>query len=184
MNISKITFLTLIFGQLLINWGRPFPDKGPQVDEQTKFGMFCSALEYHSSAPDYIVVTVKNLNTGETKEICTHGPNLGMAIGYESDTRIVDFSHINSRYFQFSSESALRTIGFYQYSPRELKSYAKTMDLAEIVSQVKSGEMSGKTFAGDQKEQTMFAHLMFNSGVMVRQGCLAGNVCSLNYFID
>jgi len=47
-----------------------------QVDEQTKFQMFCSALNNFSTAPNILVVTVKNKNTGETKEICTEAPFL------------------------------------------------------------------------------------------------------------
>lgn len=39
-----------------------------------------------------------------------------------------------------------------------------------------------KTFTGDRKEQVMFAHLMFNNGVMMTRGCIAGNICGLTYF--
>ena len=42
-----------------------------QVDEKIKHEMFCSSLSNFSTAPNYLVVKVKDLNTGEIKEICT-----------------------------------------------------------------------------------------------------------------
>lgn len=182
MDISMITFLTLVLGQLLINWGGAFPETGPQVDEQTKFEMFCAAIDNQSTAPNYLVATVKNSNTGETREICTEAPNLTFAKYLEENNWDFEDQNFNSRYFQFSNDTALALIGFEQYAAEELRSYAKTLDLDLIVSMVKSREMTGKTFEGNQKEQTMFAHLMFNSGIMMRRGCLAGNICSLHYY--
>jgi hypothetical protein len=46
--------------------------------------MFCAALENQSTAPDFVVVIVKNLNTGEIKEICTEAPFVNGAIYRET----------------------------------------------------------------------------------------------------
>ena len=50
------------------------------ISETQKFKMFCAALENHSTAPNYVVVKVKNLNTGEVKEVCTEAPFVEGAI--------------------------------------------------------------------------------------------------------
>jgi len=41
------------------------------VDDKTKQKMFNLAYIYESTAPYYVVATIKNKNTEEIKEICT-----------------------------------------------------------------------------------------------------------------
>jgi hypothetical protein len=153
-----------------------------QVDEQTKFKMFCSALDNTSTAPNYIVVIVKNKKTGETKELCTEAPFIQGAMGQETGDWTIDCKKYKTRYFEFSKDSALWNISFDRYTKRELDEFAKTINVANIVHQVRNGKLTEKTFMGDGKDQIMFAHLMFNNGVMMSRGCIAGNICGLDYF--
>lgn len=155
-----------------------------QVNDQTKYEMFCSALSNFSTAPDYLVVTVKNLNTGETKDICTEASFLNGAVYRETgDFKIsLDCKEHKDRYFEFKKDSAFWNISFDLYTTAELDSFAETINVNEITNQVKSGKLTSKTFKGDRKEQIMFAHLMFNNGIMMNRGCLAGNICGLTYF--
>jgi predicted lactoylglutathione lyase len=164
------------------------------ISETQKFEMFCTALANHSTAPNFVVVTVKNLNTGEVKEICTEAPFLNGAIyrqtgKFSYSTNCKDYPN---RYFEFSADSALWNISFDLYAISELEKYAKNIDINSIVQQIKNGTLREKTFGLDDgqtfdwekthKEQRMFAHLMFNNGVMMTRGCEAGNISSLKYF--
>jgi len=153
-----------------------------QVDEQTKYKMFCSALGNDSTAPNYIVVTVKNKKTGETKEVCTEAPFIEGAMGQETGGLTINYRNYKTRYFEFSKDSALWNISFDLYTKDDLDKYVKTINVAEIVKQVKSGKLTSKTFMGDRIEQLMFAHIMFNNGIIMKRGCIAGNICGLTYF--
>lgn len=153
-----------------------------QVDDQTKFKMFCSALNNSSTAPNYIVVTVMNKKTSEAKEICTEAPFIRGAMGRENGKSTFNCRNYKTRHFEFSKDSALWNISFDLYTKDDLDKYAKTINVAEIVKQVKNEELTRKIFTGDRREQIMFAHLMFNNGVMMTRGCFAGNICRLSYF--
>lgn len=155
-----------------------------QIDDKTKYAMFCSACDNSSTAPNYVVVTVKNLNTKEEKEICTEAPFLSGAVDREAGTFTwnLNCKKYKDRYFEFSNDSALWNISFDLYTKTDLDNSAKSINIQNIVEQVKSGNLTNKTFTGDRKEQIMFAHLMFNNGIMMTRGCIAGNLCNLTYF--
>jgi hypothetical protein len=153
-----------------------------QINEKTRFEMFCSAINNFSTSPNYVVINVKNLNTGEVKEICTEAPFIRGALGHETGNWTLNCESYKTRQFEFSKDSSLMNIGFDNYTKKELEIYSKTINVSEIVNQVKSGKLTSKTFQGDKKEQLMFAHLMYNNGIMMKRGCLAGNICSLSYF--
>lgn len=172
---TKTIILTLAFALVFLT-------TKAQVDDQTKFKMFCSALDNFSTAPNYIVVTIKNKKTGETKEVCTEAPFIHGAMGRETGDWTFNCKNYKTRYFEFTKDSALWNISFDLYTRDDLDKYAKTINVAEIVQQVKSGKLISKTFMGDRKKQIMFAHLMFNNGVMMTRGCIAGNICGLTYF--
>ncbi|HTN21286.1 MAG TPA: hypothetical protein VL125_12465 [Pelobium sp.] len=172
---TKTIVLTLLFGLVFLN-------TKAQVNELTKFKMFCSALDNDSTEPNYIVVTVKDKNTGKTKEICTEAPFIMGAVGQETGNGNIDLKNYKSRYFEFSKDSALMNISFDLYTKNELDAFKRKINVPNIVQQVKNGILKSETFIGDRKEQIMFAHLMFNNGIMMTRGCVAGNICQLTYF--
>jgi hypothetical protein len=153
-----------------------------QVDDRTKYEMYCEAFNNKSTAPNYIVVIVKNLKTGMMKEICTVAPFIQGAIGHETGNWSANCKKNRRRYFEFAKDIALLNISFDLYSKAELDTFEKTFDVADVIKKVKTGELTNKTFTGSQKEQIMFAHLMFNNGIMMTQGSWAGNICGLKYF--
>lgn len=160
--------------------------------ETIKYDMFCKALNCSSTAPYYLVVTVKNLNTDEIKEICTEAPFLHGAIDRQKGTfsNSIDCNDYPNRYFEFSKDSSLRNINFNLYTTSDLEQYAKELDIEETVRQIVEEGMNEKVFwaetkeewANVKKQQIMFAHLMFNNGIMVRRGCVAGNICELTLY--
>lgn len=155
-----------------------------EIDEGTKQKMFCKALNNSSTAPNYVVLNIKNLETGEIKEVCTEAPFLRGAIykEYGKFPDKIDCNKYKERYFEFSKDSALWNINYNLYSKISLDSFSKTINIEEIIELVKSGKLESKTFKNSRKEQIMFAHLMFNNGVMMTRGCVAGNICGLSYY--
>jgi hypothetical protein len=170
---------SIIFSLTFVFW---FLSAKAQVDEQTKFKMFCSALHNLSTSPTYIVISVKNKNLGETKEICTEAPFIRGAMASENGNSSINCKNYKNRYFEFSKENALSNINFDLYTENELNNFAKSINIIDIIQQVKNGKLTTKTFNGNRKEQIMFAHLMFNNGIMMTRGCIAGNICGLTYF--
>jgi len=152
-----------------------------QISEETKQAMFCASFENKSTAPNYVVCKVKDLHTGNVKEICCEAPFLRGSVRRETGKNI-DCQNNTTRYFEFSIDSALWNISFNLYTEEELNNYAKTLNVDKIIKDVKSGEMTSQTFMGARKEQIMFAHIMINNGIMVTRGCEAGNICYLQYF--
>jgi hypothetical protein len=153
--------------------------------DSTKFRMFAVACENQRSLPNYVVVTVKNMNSEEVHEICTEIQILNDAVNLENGTDTeLDCSKYKERYFEFSKDSALSTVNFTLYSSSDLEKYAKTLNIADIVASVKSGKVTGKTFDSYGKEQIMFAHLMFNNGVMMTRGRIIANICGLSWYRD
>jgi hypothetical protein len=86
--------------------------KTQEVDDKTKFRMFCAALDNNSTEPNYIVIFVKNVITGEKKEICTEAPFLDGAyhIQYGKYITPKDYDLFKDRYFEFTNDSALWNI--------------------------------------------------------------------------
>ena len=167
---------------LLLTFRLMFFTTTAQIPEKAKFKMFCSALDNISTAPNYVVVTVKNLKTGEKKEICTEAPFIEGAIGQETGNWGINCKNYRTRYFELAKDSALWNVSFDLYTKTEFDKFAKTLNVDLIVEQVKSGKLDSKIFMGDRKEQVMFAHLMFNNGIMMTRGCISGNICGLTYF--
>jgi len=174
MKLPLLLF-SLALGCLLLTANAQTP-----VNEPTKLRMFRAALANASTAPNYVVVVVKNRATGELKEVCTEAPFMEGAVQRENGSALSP-DQLKSRYFEFSSKDALRNVGFDIYTPAELSAFARTVRVAEVVEQVKTDKLTSKIFSGGRKVQFMFAHLMFNNGVMMTRGYLVGNVCELAY---
>jgi hypothetical protein len=173
-----LTTLMVIIGLLSFN-------SITEIKDHTKQEMFCKALNNFSTAPNYVVLNIKNIKTGEIKEVCTEAPFLSGAIfkEYGKFPVKIDCKINKDRYFEFSKVSALRIINYNLYSKISLDSFSKTINVEEIIKLVKNGKLNTKTFKNSGKEQIMFAHLMFNNGVMMTRGCVAGNICGLSYYI-
>jgi len=152
------------------------------IADSTKAKMFCTAIRNGSTAPNYVVVKVKNLKTGEIKEICTEAPFLRGAMRIQNKNSAIDCIKFKDRYFEFSKKKALKNIGYDLYSMSDLEKYKQTINLDSLVEQVEIGKLNGLNFSGEKKEQRMFAHLMFNNGIMVTRGCFSGNTLGLKFF--
>lgn len=151
-----------------------------EVSEEVKSKMFDCAFRHHGSTnQDYIVIQVKNIGTGELKNICTTSNLLSGALWREKSS--LKFSpnckEQSKRYFEFSQDSALWNIGFNEYSSTELATIQSKFNVDSIVNQIKSGRLQSVNFGKNEK---YFAHLMFNVGVVTTSGCFGTNVAIFN----
>jgi hypothetical protein len=159
------------------------------VPDSVKYEMYVKGIETFSTAPYYIVIKIKNQNSGDLKELCTEAPFLSGAIKREFNC---DYSQADSlaiahkdRYFEFSNDSALWNISYDLYSISDLEKYEKSINLDEMVAEIKSQKLKGKTFPMSdtrKDKQVMLAHLLFNKGIMTRRGCVAGNIVSFEIY--
>jgi len=163
-------------------------EKAQVVNESTKLQMFNLAFMQEGTAPYYVVATIKNKNTDEVKEVCTESISFKGALSREFK---LDYNNIFSsdiavtRYYEFSNDSALWNISFDLYTDNELQIYSKTLSIDSIIDVLKDKKYSYIQFEprnDNYKEQTMFAHIMFDNGVMVRRGCETASFCSMVLF--
>ena len=152
------------------------------VSESVKYNMYKKAINHFSTAPYYVVIKVKNLQTGELKEVCTEAPFIGGAIYRENCENKANYKNNlknRERYFEFNCDSALLNIGFDLYTPEELVDLHNELNFDSLANAAKRGELKSVTFMKTRKYQRMYAHLMFNQGIMMTRGCIAGNICSI-----
>ena len=157
----------------------------PSVSERVKYNMYKKALRGSSMAPYYVVINVKNLQTGEEKEVCTEAPFIGGAIRMEdcSDGYKHNRERNKKRYFEFNCDQALYNIGYNLYTPEELTNLESNLNVDSLVAEAQQGTLTRITFLRPRAYQRMVAHLLFNRGIMMSRGDYAGNVCTVEPFL-
>ncbi|MCR8556736.1 hypothetical protein KXD93_03745 [Mucilaginibacter sp. BJC16-A38] len=150
----------------------------PRLDIKTKRRMLDSAFANNSTAPNFVVIVATNQITGVTKEICTEAPFVEG--GVDRNKGKEKSQNYKSQHFYFNTKPALDNIGFYEYSYSELLEYGQNKDVRKIVTEVlKSNKEIELNFQGPRKQQFMFAHILFNNGIMSIRGDIAGNIMTL-----
>lgn len=141
------------------------------------YDLFKMAIQNESMSPNYIVITVTNTQTGDTKEIATLAPFLEGAIHRELDIgysmpeseKVKKFAlEQKDRYFEFKKKEALENIGFFDYPSKEtVDSFASNIDMEDFEN-YKSNDGHGiMSFGSERKnEQLLFAHIMFKNGIL------------------
>lgn len=152
------------------------------VSDEVKYEMYKKAINHFSTAPYYVVIKVKNLQTGEIKEVCTEAPFVHGALDRENCSNKSEFKNkliSKERYFEFNCDSALWNIGYDLYTPSELSELENKLNLDSLVNSARKGKLTSITFMETREYQRMYAHLMFNRGIMMTRGSIAGNICSV-----
>jgi len=156
-----------------------------QLSKQRRWEMYLSAIKDKSTAPFYVLIKVKNLNTGVVKDLCTESPFLSGAIFRETKCNVFKADTIamenKEMYFEFSSDSALWNIGFDNYTIEDLNAFKYRTNFDSITNEIKSGRMTDKGFLENESfkrntiNQLMYVHILLEKGIMVRRGCDTGN---------
>ena len=115
----------------------------------------------------YVVVNVKNLNTNEIKEICTYPDFLYGALRIENKKYDDEILLQNKeRYFEFKDTAALNNIGFNSYSKNDLAEFKNRINFDSLVKLIAKKEYPTIDFGEEHHKFNMFAHLLFNEGIM------------------
>ena len=174
----NILLLTLIFGcneseEIAFSEKVETTSTKAENFEEDKLRIYREAIQNESTIQDFIVIKVINSPTGEEKEICTKGIFLKGALHREYGINYsqADVEKVNKilletkdRIFKLSKVDALNNIGYYDYNQDELKAFEKRVETESI------------TYSND-KEMTMFAHMLFNKGVKSSENsCFGGDL--------
>ena len=157
------------------------------ANDSLRFDIYKNALNNTSTSPSHIVIKVTNRSTGEQKELCTEAPFLEGALHeeYGIDYDSIGMNKIHNmaiqqvdRSFKFSSAAALDNVGFGEYpSIKEVKAYAMALDI-DYYKQIYGSNQgnAGINFQGRRKAQLLFAHVLFQCGIISRRTDLDGNI--------
>lgn len=168
-----------------------------QYNEDTKHKMFLKAILHDSTAPYYVLIKVTDLNTNQTKEICTSALSLIDALQAELKLEYSFISPLRAKtnskfiktlkrnkdlHFYFRKAEALRDISFPSYDTTQLNIVKKKFKVQNIIDAVIKHKNFEYIFEGTMIEQPYLAHLLLQEGIMVESGCLAGYVLNLELF--
>jgi len=93
----------------------------------------------YSTAPDFVVLTIKNSNTGEIKELITDVTSLFEACRMEQQIQDYDkiFEYLlknsKSRIFEFRTNEALERLFFYKYKLKSTNKIEKLISKEKII---------------------------------------------------
>ncbi|MCZ8330898.1 MAG: hypothetical protein O9282_06270 [Flavobacterium sp.] len=174
----------LLFSTLLL-----FACNNKKSKEQKQFKSTTDSIRYtnyvklvnyknNSHTASYVVVNVKNLNTNEIKEICTYPDFIYGALRIENkknddkvslenikqDTEIL--LQNKERYFEFKDTAALNNIGFNSYSKNDLAEFKNRIKFDSLMKLMAKKEYPTIVFGENHNELNIYAHLLFNEGIM------------------
>ena len=157
------------------------PDKSKEVESE-KYLNFLAAVKNFSTFSYFTVIKVKNLNTGETKEICTKGNFLAGAIHLEFKLNYDGEGQSNAykiaetkkdRYFEFKSKKALDNISFFDYKLNYIDSVKIKYDFDKVIDIITKEKKFSLRLSDD--EMKAFAHVLFNRGFLTGEdSCWGG----------
>jgi hypothetical protein len=158
--------------------------KGDRNLASEKYLNFIAAIENKSTFNYFAVIKVKNVNSGETKEVCTKGNFIYGALmielncGNDKNREEKVLSYVRNKknlYFEFKNKKALENISFFDYDPTKLVRIERKYSIDKAVQFIKkNGRFSINL---NQNEMKLFAHLLFNKGYMTGESdCFGGTL--------
>ncbi len=154
------------------------------------YSNYVAAIKNESTIQYFLVVKVKNLNTGQVREYCSKGNFLKGAIHreYQLDYNSKGIEEAynlaitnKERYFEFKNDSAIWNIGgVWTYSMEELSLLENKINFDSLATQIgKSGKWSREI--SDDKTMIMYAHCLFNRGILTGENnCFGGTLMFIN----
>src|ERR1041385_4523450 len=143
---------------------------------------YLATLNNFSTIRYFIVIKVKNVNTGEIREVCTKSNFLEEAIAEENKCNYDSsgMAAINQvavgnfkRYFEFKGKLALNNIGYDDYSIAELNKLASEINFDSLATEIKKTKSWSKEL--DDKKMKMYAHELFDRGILTAENnCFGG----------
>ncbi len=149
--------------------------------ENEKYLNFIAAIQNSSTFSYFTVITVKNLNTGVTKEICTKGKFVAGALhrelnaGYDTkgQQKVFDFAKSKKdRYFEFKNKEALENISFFDYKTKLVDEIQTKYNFGKTIEIIKKDKDFSVRLSDN--EMKSFAHILFNNGYLTGESSCWG----------
>jgi hypothetical protein len=150
------------------------------------YSNYMAAINNESTFQYFLVVTVKDIKTGQIREYCTKGNFLKGALhreynlGYDNsglEKVYAIASDSKDRYFEFKNDSAIWNIGgVWKYSMKELSALEKKINFNSLAAEIrKNGKWSKQIF--DDKTMLLYAHALFKRGILTGENnCWGGTL--------
>ncbi len=142
------------------------------------------AINNNSTFQYFLVVKVKNQNTGLTREYCTNASFLKGALhkeyhlGYDwmGSAAVYAIAIANKdRYFKLKNEDAIRNLDA-GYSMNELHKFEKKINFDSLACQIRKSDNWNSGLILD-KPMSMTAHVLFNRGILTGENnCYGGRL--------
>jgi len=150
------------------------------------YNNYLKAIDNESTFQLFLVVTIKDLNSGQKRELCTKGDFLEGAlhteykINYDSlGLAVLDKLQRNnrSRYFELKDTAALNNLGFNIYTMDDLTKFEKNHNIDSLVNLFKKGKWS--LAIPEDKIMLLYAHALFNRGILTGENSCFGGTLEL-----
>lgn len=148
------------------------------------YNNYIKAVDNESTFQFFLVAKIKDLNTGQVREICTKGDFLEGAlhmeykINYDS-LGIIKIENIQRnnkiRYFEFKDTAALNNLGLDNYTIDDLAKFEKSHNIDSLAKVIKKGKWS--LAISEDKIMLLYAHSLFNRGILTGENnCFGGTL--------
>lgn len=165
MNKLITLILVVSFGMISCNKSKPKKEFKSELDS-IQYSNYRKLIDIGGTLNPFIVITVKNLNTNEIKEICTKNNFLIGALNLElTDKNINKILQNKNRYFEFKDTIALNNIGFKSYNLSEFEEFKNEKNIDSLVFRIQKKLPLSLSFK-DDNEMIFYAHSLFNKGIM------------------
>ena len=149
--------------------------------------MFEKAMENESTAPNFVVINVTDLNNLTTKEICCESLALSFALELESSGIHIGNGKFDSRgipTYSFMSKEALNQLRFYHYNNKIIDSISTNtgQDLIDMIlkEDVESGYSKLLEINTVKFRENYFEHYLYLNGILTYRDCESGFTCISN----
>ena len=159
---------------------------GSKTDlDEIRYSYFSEAIQNRSNLQYFVVVRVHNLNTGEARECCVLGCFFRAALHREwnlnydrlSEDLVRARALLNRpRLFEFKNEDALKQLQCDSYTIAELEELNKAINFKKLAADIKTKKMWQKEFGDNEKEMRMYAHGLFNEGILTAEDITKGGI--------
>jgi len=153
------------------------------VSEERLYDNYKKAIKNESTFQYFLVIHLTDLNTRQTRDICTKGNFLQGAIhreynlGYDDNSRKkVKKIALNNRTrtFKFKNTEAIQNLGLDRYSIQDLKEFEQKNDIDQLTKQINKDWTKRLT---NDKEMLLYAHSLFNCGILTGENnCFGGTL--------
>jgi hypothetical protein len=175
MNIKMKEFIIAVVSFIILSCSNS------GIKDNNLKAMFLHAMEDESTAPNFIVIKVTNLNTSESKEICCASIDLNEALSYESKQYIFkcyDYDDNGIPQFSFRTTKALEQVRFSYYDTQVVDSVFINTNRT-IINEIKK-EFEIGTYSKTLEKQTTkfnapyFEHYLYKNGISIYRDCESG----------